>query len=70
MRAHGVAIDNVLKIHCEDPAVDGYSVSFEHSNFQIPLQLKCVFSCVHTKEPAEKEIYECENIFLTLDSSD
>ena len=61
---------DVPKIHYEDSAVDDHSVSFDHYELQIPLQLNGVFSCFHTKVHTERELHDCEKIFLTPDSSD
>ena len=54
----------------EDPIVYNHSVSFEHSDLRIPLQLNNAFSCFHARLPTEREIHECEKILLTLYSSD
>ena len=36
MRAGGVVVNDVLKIHCEDPAVDNHFISFNNSDLRIP----------------------------------
>ena len=64
-----VAINDVPKIHCEDPMVDDHIVSFDKSDLQIPLQLNGVFSCFNTRVPTERELHECEKTFLAPDSS-
>ena len=69
MRADGVIVNDVPKIHCEDPVVDDHCVSFDHSDLRIPLQLNGVFSYFRTRVPTEREIHECEKVFLTPDSS-
>ena len=70
LRAGGVKINDVPKIHCQDPEVEDHSISFEGSELLIPLQLTGVFSYFHTRLPTPKELYECEKLFLTPDSSD
>ena len=69
MKAGGATINDVPKIHCEDHIVNDHTVSFEHSNLRIPLQLNGVFSYFHTRVPTEIELHECEKLFLTPDSS-
>ena len=58
MRACGIAINDVQQIHCEDPAVNGHIISFEHSDLKITLQLNRVFSYFHTIETTEIELHE------------
>ena len=65
MRAGGITINDVPKIHCKDPIVSDHSVSFDHSDLRIPLQLNGMFSCFHTKVLTERELHECEKFFLT-----
>ena len=69
MRAGGIAANDVPKIHCEDPVVDNHCVSFDASDLRIPLQLNGAFSCFRARVPTEREVNECEIVFLTLDSS-
>ena len=70
MRAGGVIVNYVPKTRREHPAVDDHSVSFDHSDLQMPLQLNGMFSFFHTRVPTEIERNECENMFLAPDSSD
>ena len=70
MRACGVIVNDVPKIHCEDPAVDNHCTPFDNSDLRIPLQLNGVFSCFHTRVPTERELNECAKVFLTPDLSD
>ena len=49
MRAGGIIVNDVPKIHCEDPTVDNHCVSFDHSDLWIPLQLNGVFSYFHSR---------------------
>ena len=70
MRAGGVIVNDVPKIQCEDPAVDDHCISIPDSDLRIPLQLNGVFSYFHTRVPTERELNECEKVFLTPDASD
>jgi len=70
LRAGGVKINDVPKIHCESPGVEDHCISFEGSDLRIPLQLNGIFSYFHSRIPTLKELHECEKIFLTPDSND
>ena len=70
MRDIDVAIHEAPQIHCEDPIVDNHSVSFDHSNLCIPLQLNGLISPFHTRSPTEIKLNECEKLFVTPRSSD
>ena len=70
MRAGGIATNDVPKIHCEDPVVNDYSIYSEHSDLRITLQLNGVFSHFQTIVTTERELKECEKLFLTPGSSD
>ena len=70
MRSSSVIINNDLKIHREDPTVEDHCILFDQSDLRTPLKLNGVFSHFHTTIPSEREIHECEKLFLTPDSSD
>ena len=65
MRSGGVVVNDVPKLQCEDPAVDDHCISFDDSDLRIPLQLNGTFSYFHTRVPTERELHECEKVFLT-----
>ena len=70
MRAGCFIVNDVPKIHCEDPEVDNHCVSFDDSDLRIPLQFNGVFSYFHTRVPTESELHECAKVFLTPELSD
>lgn len=70
LRAGGVSVHDVPKIHCEDPDVNDHCISFDQSELRIPLQLNGIFSYFHSRVPTSRELHECEKIFLTPDSND
>ena len=70
MRAGGVKVNDVPKIHCESPEIEDHSISFEGTELLIPLQLDGIFSYFHTRTPTTKELHECEKVFISPDSSD
>ena len=39
MRAGGVTVNDVLKIHCDDPTIDDHCILFPNAELCIPLQL-------------------------------
>ena len=70
MRARGVTVNDVPKIHCDDPTVDGHSTLFPKANLRIPLQLIGTFSYFHTQMPTATELYDCDKLFIIPDTSD
>ena len=70
MRARGVVINNVPKIHYEDHIVDDHNMSFDRCNLRILLRLNGVFSCFHMIVPTNIELHECKKLLLTSCSSD
>ena len=66
MRSDGIAINDVQKMHGEDPVVDNHSVSFDYSDLRITLKLNGVFY-FYTRVPTERELHEHEKLFLTPD---
>ena len=60
MRAGGVKVNDVFKIHCESPDIEDHSKSFRETELLIPLQLDRIFSYFHRRIPATKELHECE----------
>ena len=70
MRAGGVKVNDVPKIHCNNPSVDDHSISFENSDLRIPLHLNGTFSYFETRLPLESELYHKDKIFIMPDASD
>ena len=62
----GITINDVQKMHGEDPIVDNHSVTFDYSDLRIILKHNGVFY-FHTRVPTERELHECEKLFLTPD---
>ena len=50
-----IIIDDVPKIHCEDPAVEDNCILFDQSDQRTPLQLNDVISYFHARVPTEME---------------
>ena len=70
MREGRVIVNDIPKIHCEDPTEDHHAISFNDSSLRIPLQLSGIFSYFNTRKLEEKELFECKKLFLTPDSND
>ena len=73
MRAGGVKVSDIAKIHCEDPTVDDHCIIFgegNESDLRIPLKLHGTFSYFDTRVPTDEELYNCNKYFITPDASD
>jgi hypothetical protein len=70
MRAGGAIVNDTAKIHCIDPTIDDHCIFFRTSDLRIPLQLIGTFSFFHSRMPGIQELYDCDKVFITPDSSD
>ena len=70
MRAGGVIVNDVPKIHCVDPTIDDHCIRFSSCELRIPLQLTGTFSYFHSRMPTVQELYDCDKVFITPDASD
>ena len=64
MRSGGITMNDVPKTHCEDPAVDDHCMLFDQSDLWTSLKLNKLFSNFHMRVPAERELHECEKLFV------
>ncbi len=69
MREAGLQVNDVPKIHCQDPSIDDHCITFPHSDLRIPLKLDGIFSFFHTRKPEMDELEGCDKIFITPDAS-
>ena len=69
LRAGGVIVNDVPKIHCNDPMVTDHCISFRTHELTIPLQLQGTFSFFHHRVPTMDELHGCDKIFITPDAS-
>ena len=51
LREMGVAVNDVPKVHKEDPTVDDHTITFLETGFRIPLSLWGIFSYFPTSKP-------------------
>ena len=70
MRAGGVQVNEVPKIHCDDPTSNDHCISFKDIDLRIPLQLFGTFSYFHTRKPMTQELHDKDKVFITPDASD
>ena len=70
MRAGGVTVNDVPKIHCVDPSTNDHCISFSGEALRIPLNLIGTFSYFHTRLPIYDELHNCDKFFITPDASD
>ena len=70
MRAGGVTVHDIPKIHCNDPSNDDHCITFRESDLRIPLQLIGTFSYFHSRMPHVDELQNCDKIIITPDSED
>ena len=70
MRLGGVIVNDVPKIHCPHPTTNDHCILFPNSDLTIPLQLIDTFSFFHSRLPDVQELYDCDKVFITPDSSD
>jgi hypothetical protein len=69
MREGGVIVNEIAKIHCDDPTEDDHCIRFRNHELSIPLRLSGTFSFFHTRTPTDEELQSCDKIFITPDSS-
>ena len=71
MHAGGeVIVNDIPKIHCDDPTVDDHCIRFKDIDLRIPLQLISTFSYFHSRIPTVQGLHNCDRVFITHDASD
>ena len=68
MREFGTRVNDVPKIHCEDPTEEDHSLHFKENDLRMPLQLNGIFSHFQCETPTEEDIEnydETKVLFLT-----
>jgi hypothetical protein len=69
MRAGGVIINDIPKIHCEYPTDNDHCISFRNHDLHIRLRLIGTFSYFNHHVPTIDELQGCDKLFITPDSS-
>ena len=70
MKDGGVIASDVPKIHYEDPTIEDHCIRFKNSDLKIPMQLSGTFSYFYSRLTTVDQLYSCDKIFITPDSSD
>ena len=60
----GVVVNDVAKIHLNQPTKKDHSLYFPENDVHIPLSLNGIFSYFPSSKPTSQEVEECENILM------
>ena len=69
MRDGGVIVNDFPKIRCDYTNIEDQCIQFKNSDLKIPMQLSGNFSYFHSRLPTVDELYSCDRLFITPDSS-
>ena len=64
LREMGVAVNDVPKIHKEDPTVDDHAITFLETGFRIPLSLWGIFSYFPTSKPTHDDLLNPNEVYI------
>ena len=64
LREMGVAVNDVPKIHKEDPTVDDHAITFLETGFQIPLSLWGIFLYFPTSKPTHDDLLNPNEVYI------
>ena len=64
LREAGIHINEVPKIHVTSPTEEHHTITFQETNFRIPLTLHGRFSCFPTSKPNTQELDEPEDVYI------
>ena len=64
LREMGVTVNDVPKIHKEDPTVDDHAITFIEMGFQIPLSLWGIFSYFSTSKPTHDDLLNPNVVYI------
>ena len=67
MREAGIQVNDVPKIHVDDPTVEDHSIYFKDFDLRIPLSLWGIFSYFSSRKPVDADVDNTETIFITPD---
>ena len=60
----GVTVNDVPKIHKEDPTVDDNTITFAETRFRIPLSLWGIFSYFPTSKPTHDDLLNPNEVYI------
>ena len=64
LRKAGIHINEVPKIHVTSPTEEHHVITFQETNFRIPLTLHGTFSYFPTSKPSTPELEEPEDVYI------
>ena len=69
IREMGVTVNDIPKIHKEDPTVDDHAITFFETGFRIPLSLWGIFSYILTSKPTHDDLLNPNEVYIVENSS-
>ena len=64
LREMGAAVNDIPKIHKEDPTVDDHAITFVETGFRIPLSLWGIFSYFPASKPAHDDLLNPNEVYI------
>ena len=64
LRKMGVTVNDIPKIHKEDPTVDDHAITFMEMGFRIPLSLWLIFSYFLTSKPTHDNLHNPNEVYI------
>ena len=64
LREAGIHINEVPKIHVTSPTEAHHAITFQETNFRIPLTLHGTFPYFPTSKPSTQELEEPEEVYI------
>ena len=64
LREAGIQINEVPKIHVTSPTEEHHAITFQETNFRIPLTFHGTFSYFSTSKPSTQELEESEDVYV------
>ena len=64
LREMGVTVNDIPKIHKEDPTVDDHIITFVETGFRIPLSLWGIFSYFPTSKPTHDDLLNPNEVYI------
>ena len=64
MREVGITVNDVAKIHLQNPTSDDHCIIFHNNSFKIPLLLRGTFSYFDSAKPSKDLMLNCKEVYL------
>ena len=64
LREAGITINEVPRFHATPPTEEHHAITFQETNFRIPLSLHGTFSYFPTSNPSIQELEEPEDVYV------